>query len=132
MIAPGYVRAMAAYNAEMNRRLYAAADRLGDDAPTCRERRLLGQQHGPLNHILWGDRNWMSRFAGWMPSSLGMKDSPRLHEDFSESRHARVQADADLLAWAEAIDPDWLPGMTPTCYSGALQREVSQLGAGCW
>lgn len=30
MITPGYVRTMAAYNAEMNRRLYAAANRLSD------------------------------------------------------------------------------------------------------
>jgi uncharacterized damage-inducible protein DinB len=30
MITPSYVRAMAAYNAEMNRRLYAAANRLAD------------------------------------------------------------------------------------------------------
>ena len=125
MIAPGYVRAMAAYNAEMNRRLYAAADRLGDDARRAGRGAFWGSIHGTLNHILWGDRNWMSRFAGWTPSSLGMKDSPRLHEDFSELRHARVQADADLLAWAEAIDPDWLHGNL-TWYSGALQREVSQ------
>ncbi len=31
MITPSYVRTMAAYNAEMNRRLYAAASRLPDD-----------------------------------------------------------------------------------------------------
>ena len=31
MITPAYVRTMAAYNAEMNRRLYHAAARLSDD-----------------------------------------------------------------------------------------------------
>ena len=30
MITPAYVRTMAAYNAEMNRRLYVAAGRLGE------------------------------------------------------------------------------------------------------
>ena len=29
-VGPGFVRTMAAYNAEMNRRLYAAASRLSD------------------------------------------------------------------------------------------------------
>ena len=31
MITPAYVRTMAAYNAEMNRRLYGAASRLSDE-----------------------------------------------------------------------------------------------------
>jgi uncharacterized damage-inducible protein DinB len=31
MITPSYVRTMAAYNSEMNRRLYAAASRLSDE-----------------------------------------------------------------------------------------------------
>ena len=33
MITPAYVRTMAAYNAEMNRRLYGAAARLSDADP---------------------------------------------------------------------------------------------------
>ncbi len=41
MITPAYVRTMAAYNAEMNRRLYGAAARLSDD-----ERRRRGERSG--------------------------------------------------------------------------------------
>ena len=62
MITPPFVRTMAAYNAEMNRRLYESANRLSDDE----RRRDCGafwhSIHGTLVHILWGDAQWMSRF----------------------------------------------------------------------
>ena len=62
MITPAYVRLMAQYNAEMNRRLYAAAARL-TDAERKADRGAFWQSiHGTLTHILWGDTQWMSRF----------------------------------------------------------------------
>ena len=55
MIAPAYVRLMADYNAEMNRRLYAAGARL-TDAERKADRGAFWQSiHGTLMHILWGD-----------------------------------------------------------------------------
>ena len=42
MITPGYIRTMAAYNAEMNRRLYGAAARLSDDRAAGAAGRILG------------------------------------------------------------------------------------------
>ena len=42
MITPAYVRTMAAYNAEMNRRLYGAAAGLSDDERRASRRRFLG------------------------------------------------------------------------------------------
>jgi uncharacterized damage-inducible protein DinB len=65
MITPAYVQTMAAYNAEMNRRVYAAAGKM-TDAERREDRRLFwGSLHGTLNHLVWGDRVWMFRFAGW-------------------------------------------------------------------
>ena len=65
MITPAYVRTMAAYNSEINRRFYAAASRLSD-AERKRERNAFwGSLHNTLVHILWGDGQWMSRFDGW-------------------------------------------------------------------
>ena len=59
MITPDWVGMMAAYNAEMNRRLYAAAGRL-DDAERRRDRGAFwGSIHATLNHLLWGDHWWM-------------------------------------------------------------------------
>ena len=65
MITPAYVRTMTAYNTEMNKRLYDAANRLSD-AERRRDRGAFWHSiHGTLVHILWGDGQWMSRFDGW-------------------------------------------------------------------
>ena len=44
MVTPAWMRMMAAYNAEMNRRLYAAADRL---TPAQRGRRIAAPSSAP-------------------------------------------------------------------------------------
>ncbi len=55
MITPAYVRLMADYNAEMNRRLYAAAARLSDAERKADRGAFWKSIHGTLMHILWGD-----------------------------------------------------------------------------
>ena len=62
MISPAYVRLMAEYNAEMNRRLYGAAARLTDAERKADRGAFWKSIHGTLTHILWGDTQWMSRF----------------------------------------------------------------------
>jgi hypothetical protein len=75
MITPSYVRTMAAYNAEMNNRLYDAAERLGE-AERRRDRGAFWHSlHGTLVHILWGDAQWMSRFDGWERPATPIKQS---------------------------------------------------------
>ncbi len=71
MITPAYVRTMAAYNAEMNRRLYAAADRLDDAERRADRGAFWSSIHGTLCHLVWGDQMWMSRFAGWPKPAVG-------------------------------------------------------------
>ncbi len=124
MITPGYVQIMAAYNAEMNRRIYAAAALL-TDAERREDRGVFwGSLHGTLNHLLWGDRIWMFRFAGW-PKPVGIKQSAQLYDDFVELTAARVDADASICAWAAGVDESWL-GQDMVWFSGAAQREVRQ------
>jgi uncharacterized damage-inducible protein DinB len=125
MVGPEFVRTMAAYNAEMNRRLYAAAARL-EEAERRRDRgAFFGSIHGTLSHILWGDRMWMSRFAGWPKPEIAQRGSARLIEDFAELRAARERADADLIAWAAGVDEAWL-AQDQTWFSGAAGRELSK------
>ncbi|WP_242481629.1 DinB family protein [Paracraurococcus ruber] len=116
---------MAAYNAEMNRRLYAAAAELTDAARRQDRGGWFGSIHGTLCHLLWGDRQWMGRFAGWDPPPPGIANSPRLIEDFSELRAARAEADARIEAWAATLTPDWLTGDL-TWFSGASQKEMRE------
>ena len=65
LVNAAFVRTMAAYNAEMNRRLYAAAGRLPDAERRKDRGAFWGSLHGTLSHLVWGDQMWMARFDGW-------------------------------------------------------------------
>lgn len=123
MITPEFLTTMAAYNAEMNRRVYDASARLSD-AERRRERGAFwGSIHATLNHILWGDMAWMSRFDGWEKPGHAIKESGLLHEDFFALGHARAEADRRISDWAGRVTPDWLTGDL-SWFSGALGREI--------
>src|SRR5882724_7571531 len=124
MITPAYVRTMAAYNAEMNRRLYDAASRLGDAERRATRGAFWSSIHGTLGHILWGDSQWMSRFDNWPRPTTPIKQSDHMIEDWAELRAARDQADADISRWAETVDEAWL-SQDLTWFSGAANREIS-------
>src|SRR5205085_6251756 len=93
MITVEFVRLMAAYNSEMNRRIYAGAARL-TDAQRQEDRGLFWKSlHGTLNHLLWADRQWMSRLDGWPPNTIPGPQSATLIDDFSTLREERVKTD---------------------------------------
>ncbi len=122
MIMPGYVQTMAAYNAEMNRRLYAAADRLTDAERRAERGAFWGSIHGTFSHLLWADRMWMSRFDGWETPPVTGKQSAAWIEDYAALKAARVQDDAKLQDWAGRLTPEWLMGDL-SWYSGISQEE---------
>ena len=123
MITTGYVATMAAYNAEMNCRLYDAASRLTDAARREPRGAFWGSIHGTLNHLLWGDRAWMARFDGWERPPLPLRESAGLIADFGALRVARVAADARLQDWAGRVTDAWLAD-DQTWFSGAARREI--------
>jgi uncharacterized damage-inducible protein DinB len=123
MITPSYVRTMAAYNAEMNRRLYAAAERLGEEERRRDRGAFWHSLHGTLVHILWGDAQWMSRFDGWERPATPIKQSDHLIEGWAELCAAREKADADISRWAGKVDDAWL-NEDLVWFSGAANREI--------
>jgi uncharacterized damage-inducible protein DinB len=125
MITPAYAQTLAAYNAEMNRRWYAAAAGLSEDARTADRGAFWGSVHGTLAHILWADRMWMSRFAGWDKPAIAQKQSPALFDDFAAMRAARVVDDARIIAWAEGVTQAWLD-QDQVWFSGSVGREMRQ------
>jgi uncharacterized damage-inducible protein DinB len=116
---------MAAYNAEMNRRLYAAADRLAPAQRMEDRGAFFGSVQGTLSHLLWGDGTWMHRFDGWEKPAGGIKESPGLHPDWGALKAARVAADARIEAWAARVEPAWLGGSL-SWSSAALGRDVTR------
>ena len=124
MITPAYCRTMAAYNAEMNRRLYAAAGRLGEAERRADHGAFWHSIHGTLVHILWGDGQWMSRFDNWPRPQTPIKESDHFIADWAELCAAREGADADIARWADTVNDAWLD-QDMTWFSGAAGREIS-------
>jgi uncharacterized damage-inducible protein DinB len=123
MITPDYVRMMAAYNTEMNRRLYAAAANLTDAERKADRGAFWKSIHGTLAHLYWGDAQWMSRFDGWAKPAVPIKQSGDMIEDFDALRATRVKADADIEDWARRVDGAWL-AEDLVWFSGAAGREM--------
>jgi uncharacterized damage-inducible protein DinB len=122
-VQPPFVRTMAAYNAEMNRRLYAAASRLSDAERRKARGAFFGSIHGTLCHLLWGDQAWMSRFDNWPKPAVPQKESAGLVEDFAELARQRVDADARISDWAQRVDAAWL-AQDLVWFSQSAQKEL--------
>jgi uncharacterized damage-inducible protein DinB len=128
MITPAYVRTMASYNAEMNRRLYVAAARIPDAERKADRGAFWGSIHGTLVHLLWGDQIWMARFDGWPRPPVRIKESAGMIDDFDTLATERVNADTAIEEWAGRVTEPWLAEEF-VWLSGAANREMkSQRG----
>jgi uncharacterized damage-inducible protein DinB len=123
MIDVAYVQRMARYNRWQNENLYGVADTLSD-AERRRERgAFFGSIHATLNHLLWGDRIWMSRFASTPKPDGGIPQSVSLIADWDELKRERAAFDAVIVDWADRLDQASLDGEL-TWFSGARKAEV--------
>ena len=125
MIDGAWCRMMAAYNSEMNRRIYGAAEGLDDATRRADLGAFFGSLQGTLNHILWADHQWMSRFDGWAKPELGIGQSAAFIADWSALCAARVAADGRIEAWAARVQPEALKGDL-SWFSGASKREMTR------
>jgi uncharacterized damage-inducible protein DinB len=101
-------RAMARYNRWMNERLYDCCGKLSDPERKLDRGAFFRSIHGTLNHLLLGDRLWLSRFLSreFRASSL----AEELYPDFAELRGERARTDAEILGWVETLDGERLSG----------------------
>jgi len=94
---------MARYNRLANELLFAKCAELNDAEYRRQRDGSFGSIHALLNHILLGDRIWMSRFEG------GGQTTPRLsailYDDFAELRGAREKEDARIEAFFRIAEP---------------------------
>ena len=99
---------LALYNREANRRLYAACAELSDAERKESRPAFFGSIHATLNHILLGDRIWLTRFEGQTVPSSGL--DAILYESFDELAEAREREDARLLGFVEGLTDELLAG----------------------
>jgi uncharacterized damage-inducible protein DinB len=123
MITAEFVRTMAAYNAEMNRRVYGAASRLPDAKRREDRGAFWGSIHGTLSHLVWADQMWMSRFDGWDKPDVPNPQSGTYVADFDEMQTRRFEMDRRLQEWADRLDLAWLLE-EQSWYSGAAGRDM--------
>jgi uncharacterized damage-inducible protein DinB len=124
MIGTGYIKRMARYNRWQNENLYSAADRLPDEARRQDRGAFFGSIHGTLNHLLWADELWMSRFCGSPRPPGGIPESTSLRADWGELKRDRADFDERLIAWADALAESDVAGDL-TYYSGAAKRDIT-------
>ena len=85
--------------------LYAVADALSDDERKRGRGALFNSIHATLNHLLWADQIWMSRFAGTPRPAGGIPQSGSLHDRWDDLKRARTDFDATIIDWAEKVAP---------------------------
>jgi uncharacterized damage-inducible protein DinB len=111
-------RLMAQYNRWINRRLYAACDELTDFERKQNRGAFFGSIHNTLNHLVWGDRVWLQRFAaqGYSFSSLapelltlpkGAVHGTVLYEEWVALRSERERLDAAIEDWTHELPADF-------------------------
>jgi uncharacterized damage-inducible protein DinB len=106
MIDAEYCRTMARYNRWMNERLYdLCADILDADRRADRGA-FFRSIHGTLDHIVYADLAFLSRFTGDPPEvpPLGVE----LYADFAELRAVRTSIDRRLEQWVDTLTAQWL------------------------
>jgi uncharacterized damage-inducible protein DinB len=116
-------RQLARYNLWANRRLYAAALELPDEAYRRPLGVFFGSLHGTLNHLLVTDRLWLKRLTGQgaPPNRL---DAILFEDRFALTR-ARIAEDARLVDLVDRYDEHALAGrFSYATTSGAPQEQV--------
>lgn len=97
-----HFRTFAHYNAWANERLYEACAALPETEYLEPRAAFFGSLHGVLNHILVGDRIWLSRLEG-QESRIRALDQ-QLYGDFAGLRVARQAKDGRIIAYVEGLD----------------------------
>jgi uncharacterized damage-inducible protein DinB len=111
-------RFLARYNHWFNQRLYDACERLPDEERKRNRAAFFGSIHQTLNHLVWGDRTWLRRFAaqGTHFSSLdgdvlelpaGAVYGTLLYADWDALRAQRERLDSAIEAWTHEMAPDF-------------------------
>jgi uncharacterized damage-inducible protein DinB len=123
VIDKSYAHLMSRYNEWQNANLYGAADKLSDDERRRERGAFFGSIHATLDHLLWGDQIWMSRFAATPKPEGGIKGSVSRHPVWEDLKRERAAFDRVIIDWAANLDPNWLEGDL-TYFSGAAGREI--------
>ena len=130
MITPAYCATMARYNTWQNGCLRRAMAQLPEAELTAERGAFFGSILGTANHLLWGDRMWMSRFSDVEKPAVSIRESRDLNPTSSAWEAERFRLDGRIELWAASLHAVDLTGKL-TWVSGVVGREVTMPYALC-
>ncbi|KIN64967.1 DinB family protein [Sulfitobacter noctilucicola] len=131
MINKGYVLLMARYNAWQNNQIMDIVKEMNEEDLRRDHGAFFGSIMNTLNHILWADTLWMSRFCSdvALPSVPG-SESVNYMATIGEWQAARFRMDGRMRIWGETLSNLDLTGEM-TWHSGGMNKEFTQPIAMC-
>lgn len=126
MIDKEYVLLMARYNTWQNKQLRSAVKAMSAADLEAERGAFFGSIFGTLNHILWGDTMWMSRWCSDVTKpETGISESPRYTPTAGVWDAERFRMDGRIRIWAQTLSNMDLRDHV-TWYSGAIDQQVTQ------
>jgi uncharacterized damage-inducible protein DinB len=122
---PDYCRLMARYNAWQNDGLRRIVETMDDAALRADRGAFFGSILATLNHLLWADQLWMSRFDGGPRLPGGIAESVGVMPTAAAWAAERFRTDARITAWAAGLRAVDLAG-TLSWQSGAAGRQMTR------
>ena len=123
MISPAHIQLMATYSQWMNDKLYETCAQLSDEQRRVDLSAFFGSIHLTLNHILHGDKMFLSRFEGLNEDFAPLGTD--LFPNFEDLKQEREVTDERVLAWANTVNETWLgESLTYTSISDGKTRTI--------
>ncbi len=130
MINPGFCQTMARYNTWQNSQLSECLQDMPTQELTRDRGAFFGSILATLNHLLWGDRMWMSRLDGWDKPKQPIEATTEICPTLAVWSAERFRADARMVLWADKVRTVDLAGDL-TWFSGATGQEQRKPMAVC-
>jgi uncharacterized damage-inducible protein DinB len=131
VIDAGYVRLMARYNTWQNKQLADILQAVDDADAKADQGAFFGSIHATLNHLLWADQIWMSRFDPSVDApGASIPDSVDVTPSLAVWEGARSVLDGKIRYWAQSLSNLDLTEHL-TWYSGAAGTTMSKPLALC-
>ena len=128
MISPAYCQTMARYNAWQNTELRKSLETMTEEDLRAERGAFFGSIFKTVNHLLWGDTLWISRFDGGLgpaETDLTKTDTTDTSENLAQWSAERFATDARFIAWADGLSEADLRGDL-TWFSGSIQADISK------
>ena len=124
MITPQFCEQMAHYNSWQNRNIHSSLSACSHQVLTTDRGVYFGSILGTLNHLIWGDQIWMSRFDNGEGPRVSVDQSSKLTKTFGDWNEEREKLDRRIMTWVCDLTQVKLEEQL-TWFSRVYQKEIS-------